>query len=209
MKNNLFSILTITSILAMLFAVAAAPGAVPNSPQQAKGYATLMVMRFIYHKGYVFAFSLSGPLKQEDLVGYVDISGQRFDLHCTLKVATVAKTSNRAVCTASFPPRFVGRSAFVVLITSGTHVVIPPRNTNSCTSVYTWNQTLDDWEDFASYCTDAQLKVGDSIRMYTKNWGHTFTYVYQRSAPCEDNAGRGFYFGVTYGHYYSILCPPN
>ncbi len=217
MKKNLFAIITAISIFTLLFATAFTSGASAPAPANVKGYGTLLAYRFIYGKGYVFVFQLSGPLKQQDLMGYVDISGSRFDLGCTLKDITttidedgkIVEIPKRAMCTASIPPKFVGRKAFVFLVASGTYIKIPPRNTNHCYSVYTWNDNWDDWEAWASFCTDAtRLRPGDYIRAYTPKWDATFTYVYQTSAPCADNYGRGFYFGVTFGNYYSILCPP-
>jgi hypothetical protein len=211
MKRHLSVLLAFISVLTLLFTAAASSGVGSQAPTKNVGVATLMVTRFVYHKGYTFVFQLSGPFKPEDLVGYVDISGTRFPLGCNLKqvLSTTETTSNRAVCTASVSKRFAGRTAWVLLATSGAYAVIPEPDTTSCYPVYDWNQGKDDWEQFADYCADAMPTEGMAIRMYNPHWQGTFTYIYQYSAPCVANKGRGFYFGITDGSYYSILCPPN
>jgi hypothetical protein len=201
MRKKYYTTAVIVSILTMLLTLAAGPIGEGSTGSRS---ATLVAMRFITTKGYVFIFSLSGQYKKRDLIGSVILSER------TVKLSCILRDDIWAVCTAPGLKKYIGKSAWVVLAGFGQSVIIPkPRinnNVDSCYSIFDWNATGDDWQKFADYCQSSAAEVGDAINMYNPIWNGTYTYIYQNSVPCS-NQGNGYYYGVTFENYYSIVCP--
>lgn len=148
MQKKLMLVLSIISILGVLFGAAAAPAATKSL--------TLDDVRFIDGKGYVFLFSYTGNFKQSELYGFVNIGNDGFDLACKLR------DDGKISCVAiQLSPSYAGREAVVHLAGFVFYAIIPGLPCNSIDftlSVYdkfvgyidtfTGNMSTSDWDFF-------------------------------------------------------------
>jgi len=118
MQKKFLVVLSIVSILEMLFGVAAAPAATKSL--------ALEDVRFVGGKGYVFLFTATGNFKQSDLSGFVTIGNDGFDLACKLR------DDGKVSCVAfKLSPSYTGRQAVVHLAGFIFYTVIPGLPCNS------------------------------------------------------------------------------
>jgi hypothetical protein len=149
MQKKLMLVISIISILGMLFGVAAAP-AVTKS-------VVLDDVRFIAGKGYVFLFTFKGAFKQSELSGFVNIGSDGFDLACKLR------DDGKISCVAiQLSPSYAGREAVVHLAGFIFYATIPgfPCNSIDFTLTvydkivgyiggpYSGNMSTSDWASF-------------------------------------------------------------
>jgi hypothetical protein len=149
MKRKTLLIVTLLSILAMLFTVAAAPAA--------KGVFHLVDARFVSGKGFVFVFSVSG--KVGSLKGSVSTSSNSFSLNCVeTDGAHVNCTVNGALAA------YQGKPATVSINGQSFATKLPYKF--DCKSV-TWTShtnwpdgTTSYWWNYADTLQDAQNLAG-------------------------------------------------
>ena len=92
MKRSLFTILLLLSMLSMLVSIAAAP--------MSSGSATLISVEYVFQKGPVFTFTVSGKFSKSKLKGTLHVNGgTNYGLFCaqvdetTVKCNTSQKSS--------------------------------------------------------------------------------------------------------------------
>jgi len=172
------------------------------SAQSAK-YISLMVARFIPHKGYVFLFDVVGKYQKDEIVGKIEVAGKSIKLDCIYK-----EKEGLLSCTAPGLKKYMNAQAEIYLAGGHFYVVVP--ETVNCYGIFDWTRDLGGWEYIGEKCVPASIRVrpGDSITRYNPTWKGTYTYVYQNSVPCQD-MGNGYYYGFTFETYYQIVCPPN
>jgi hypothetical protein len=185
MKKQLIAVVLVLSMLsAFAGTAAAAPLAV--------GVVNLVEVDFVWGKGPVFTFSVSGDVSKSDLKGSLHVEGGGdYVIHCVKVDAETVK------CTG--PQKVANVNAVVTWGGSTFWTYVPGPRTNFCYDVYDWNYPgpYTTWVNFGSYCQEEPANYGDMIIWYNPGWDDTFLYIFEpESLPCfdEDVIGDAYYY---------------
>lgn len=119
MYKRLLIILSVISILATLFGVAANP----VGPE--KKSVTLVSVGYYHEKGVVFNFKVTGDFKDKELKGSLKVDGKTIKVYCKRKDGD--KNINALCVAASITNRLAGKQGIITFAGSDFTVIIPAR----------------------------------------------------------------------------------
>ena len=144
MKNKLFLLLSLISIMAMLVGTAA-------NPLESRSI-SLAEVRFVQGKGVVFLFDITGKFTKSDLdTAYAYAGGNSLDVHCVIK-----KGQDQIACTVHAINQYAGQSVLIGLLGQGFwatvpykclgfSVVFPFEPTSTYIYAWSWFGSLGNW----------------------------------------------------------------
>lgn len=150
MKRSLFTILILLSMLSLLVSVAASP--------MSSGSPTLTSVEYVFQKGPVFTFTVSGKFSKSKLKGTLHVNGgANYGLFCAQVDETTVK------CNTSQKVSGVNVALSWGGFTFWTYVPEAP-TPNYCYHVWDWWEfTNNQWTDFGPYCQHTPANEGDII----------------------------------------------
>jgi hypothetical protein len=116
MSKKLVLTMLLVSLLAVIFATAAAPAVVKRM--------TLVETVFLREKGVTFKFQVEGNFRESDLKGYLVVEGKSLKLRCNYNDG-----AGLLNCTApGGTAKFAGTSGYITMAGFSFVVYIPARN---------------------------------------------------------------------------------